>query len=267
MKKFHETWFKPNNTTMVIVGDINLKEISPKLEQLFKDWKAGEVPKKNIAEVAQKQESELFLVDRPGSQQSIIFAGFLAPPRANPDEEAIETMNAILGGDFTSRINMNLREDKHWSYGASSFIWGARAQRPYITYTSVQVDKTKEAIEEIEKELKGISSEKPPTETEFVKTQKNEILKLPGTWETMDGIRNSISEIVRYNLPLDYFKTYPEKIRTMTLDEVVRAARSTILPDKVVWVVVSDLSKIDESVKELGIQKVYHMDADGNILN
>ncbi|MCX8009617.1 MAG: insulinase family protein, partial [Ignavibacteria bacterium] len=124
--KFHQTWFKPNNATMVIVGDITLAEITPKLEKLFANWKQGEVPKKNISEVKHKEKSEIYILDRPGSLQSVILAGHIAPPSNNPDEIALQTMNTILGGSFTSRVNMNLREDKHWSYGASTFMYGAR---------------------------------------------------------------------------------------------------------------------------------------------
>ena len=263
---FHQTWFKPNNSTLVIVGDITLDKISPMLEKLFKKWKAGDVPKKNISEVAHKKEPELYILDRPGSQQSIIFAGHLAPPRANPKEEAIVTMNNILGGDFTSRINMNIREDKHWSYGAFSLIGGTCAQRPYLIYTPVQSDKTKESIQEIQKELKAIIDEKPPTEEEFIKTQNNQILQLPGSWETINDVRGSISEIVRYGLPDDYFDLYPAKIRNMKLEEVIDAAKSTIHPDQMVWVVVGDRSIIKPGLKELGIENVRLMDVDGNVL-
>ena len=134
VEKFHQTWFKANNATLVIVGGTTLAEITPKLEQLFKGWQKGEVPKKNVGQVAQQTKPVVYLMDRPGSQQSIIFAGHVAPPKANPDEIAIETMNNILGGTFTSRVNMNLREDKHWSYGAFTILFGARGQRPFIAY-------------------------------------------------------------------------------------------------------------------------------------
>ena len=110
-------------------------------------------------------------MDRPGSIQSIIFAGHVALPKANPDEIAIESMNTILGGMFTSRVNMNLREDKHWSYGAHTILVGARGQRPFLAYAPVQTDKTKESMIEIAKELRGILGEKPVTADELSKVQ------------------------------------------------------------------------------------------------
>ena len=136
-------------------------------------------------------------MDRPGSEQSIIFAGHLAPQKANPDEIAIETMNNVLGGVFSSRMNMNLREDKHWAYGAGTIVWGARGQRPFFAYAPVQGDKTKEALAEIAKELKGIASDKPVTAEELLKAQNSQTLELPGSWETIGGVGRSIADLVR----------------------------------------------------------------------
>ena len=265
LAEFHKTWFKPNNATLVITGDITLDEIKSRLEKLFKSWTPGDVPGKNIAAVADKSNSEVYLIDRPGSQQSIIIAGFLAAPRANPQEEAIQLMNNILGGDFTSRVNMNLREDKHWSYGASSMILPAKAQRMYFLYSSVQSDKTADAMQEVRKELQGIAGDKPPTEEEFVKTQSNVVRGLPGSWETIGQVAGSVEEIVQYNLPDDYYQQYPAKIANMTVQEVRQAAAQAVKPASLVWVVVGEKAKIDDSVKALGLPVTY-MDADGNRL-
>ncbi len=167
--RFHRTWFKPNHATLVVVGDISLAEIQPKLARLFGRWPAGDVPQKNVSAVADlprplvyildrpgSEQSIIFVLDRPGSEQSIIFAADLAPPKANPHEYAIEAMTSLLGGQFTSRVNMNLREAKHWSYGAFTLVWDARGQRPFIAYAPVQTDKTKESMIEVDRELRGI---------------------------------------------------------------------------------------------------------------
>jgi zinc protease len=263
--RFHNSWFKPNNATMIVVGDITLAEIKPELEQLFKNWVTGDVPKKNIGTVEQKPGQEIYILDRPGSQQSVIFGGHLTVLRANPQEEAINMLNMILGGNFTSRINMNLREDKHWTYGARSFIWDTASQRPFIAYTSVQSDKTKESIQEIAREMSTIISTAPPTEQEFTKVQGNELLSLPGTWETMNDIMGSIFDIVRFGLEDDYYNTYPEKIRNMALADVTQSAKTLLDPDHVVWVVVGDRSQIEKPIRELGIPTIHFMDADGNL--
>jgi zinc protease len=264
VKKFHETWFKPNNATLIIVGDTTLSEIRPKLEKLFGAWKSGDVPKKNIGKVAQQSKSAVYLIDRPDSLQSVIFAGHVAPPRSNPDEIAIETMNSVLGGTFTSRVNMNLRENKHWSYGAFTLLWPAQGQRPFIAYAPVQTDKTKESLVELDKELRGILGERPVAEKELGTAQKNQTLKLPGTWETDDAVANSISEIVTYGLSDDYFTTYPSKVRSLSLSDMAKAAKEVVHPDQLVWVVVGDRAKIEPGIRQLGWGEVQFLDADGN---
>ncbi len=124
--KFHRTWFMPNNATLVVVGDTTMAEIRPKIEKLFKDWKGGKVPEKNIAAVTLPAKPRVYIMDKPGAPQSVVVGGHTAPPSGDPDAIAIETMNTILGGDFVSRINMNIREEKHWSYGAQSILLPAR---------------------------------------------------------------------------------------------------------------------------------------------
>ena len=266
LASFHKTWFKPNNATLVVTGDITLEEIKPRLEKLFRNWKRGDAPKKNIATVADKTKPEVYIVDRPGSQHSILFAGFLTLPRANEQEEAIRLMNNILGGDFTSRINMNLREDKHWSYGAHSEIWEAKGQRVYLVYSSVQCDKTADSMREVQKELQWIAGEKPPTAEEFAKTQADVVLGLPGSWETIGRVADSVGEIVQYNLPDTYYKDYPARIKGLQTEAVQDAARRVIKPNSLVWVIVGDKVKIEASIKALGLGDIKYIDADGNPL-
>jgi zinc protease len=265
LRKFYEAWMKPNNATLIVVGDTILGELAPRLDKLFQNWKRAEVPKKNIAKLAQSAAKPgVYLIDRPGSIQSIIFAGELAPPKNNPQEIAIETMNNILGGTFTSRINMNLREDKHWSYGSHSMISGARAQRPFIVMAPVQTDKTKEALVEVTQELSGVLKDKPITPEELKKAQVNQTLRLPGAWETAGSIANSISQIVRFDLPEDYFQTYPNKVRALTQEQLTAAARTVVQPDKLIWVVVGDRAKIESGIRELKLGDLHLLDADGN---
>jgi len=264
VEKFHQTWFKANNATLVIVGGTTLAEITPKLEQLFKGWQKGEVPKKNVGQVAQQTKPLVYLMDRPGSLQSIIFAGHVAPPKANPDEIAIETMNNILGGTFTSRVNMNLREDKHWSYGAFTILFSARGQRPFIAYAPVQTDKTKESAVELGKELREVLSTRPITDEETTKAVSNQTLELPGSWETMNAVGASIADIVRYGLPDNYYQTYAEKVRQLKTPQLSAAAQKVLVPDKLVWVIVGDRSKIEAGIRELDLGEIHLIDSDGN---
>jgi zinc protease len=264
LRKFYSTWFKPNNATLVIVGDTTLGEVVPRLNKLLGSWPRGEVPKKNIAALDRSAAKPgVYIIDRPGSLQSIIIAGELAPPKNNSDETAIETMNNILGGTFTSRINMNLREDKHWSYGARAHLTGARAQRPWLVMAPVQTDKTKESLVEIMKELKGVLGDKPVTTDELKKAQVNQTLRLPGAWETAGHVAASMSEIVRFGLPDNHFQTYPDKVRALRLDDLQNAARKVIHPDRLIWVVVGDRAKIESGIRDLKLGEVQLLDADG----
>jgi zinc protease len=173
-------------------------------------------------------------------------------------------MNNVLGGTFTSRVNMNLREDKHWSYGAFTFIWAARGQRPFIAYAPVQTDKTSESLIELDKELRAIVGKQPITDAELSKAQQNQTLQLPGTWETIGAVGESISEIVTFGLPDDYFTTYPEKVRALSINELAKAAEKVVNPDQLLWVVVGDRAKIEPGLRQLGWGEIQLLDPDGN---
>jgi zinc protease len=263
-QKFHQTWFKPNNSTLIVVGDTTLQEMMPKLEKLLGKWRRGDVPRKNLAAVEHRKKTSVYLIDRPGSIQSVILAGHIAPPRSNPDEIAIETMNTVLGGAFTARVNMNLREGKHWSYGAWTFMYGARGQRPFIAYAPVQTDKTRESLVELNKEFRGVRGEQPITRDELKKAQDFQTRALPGSWETISAVAGSIGEIVRFDLPDDYYATYPKKVHSLAISDLARAANDVVRPDNLVWVIVGDRAKIEAGIRDLGWADIQLLDADGN---
>ena len=264
--KFHSTWFKPNNATLVVVGDTTLAEIQPKLEKLFASWKGGDVPKKNISTVNGPDKPAVYIIDKPGAIQSIILAGSVAPPTANPDEIAIQTMNTVLGGAFISRLNMNLRENKHWSYGAGSFLPGARGQRPFLAYAPVQTDKTKESVVEVQKELKSITADHVVTADEMAMAKSNLTLQLPGSWETSDAVAGEIGSIVQFGLPFDYYQTYAGKVKALALTDINKAAVTVVKPNNVVWVIVGDRAKIEQGIRDLNLGEVKFLDADGNVV-
>ncbi|MFI5106698.1 MAG: M16 family metallopeptidase, partial [Terriglobales bacterium] len=188
LAKWHDAWFKPNNATLLVVGDTTLAEIKPKLEKLFAGWKPGDVPKKDLTQVPQPEKNIVYLIDRPGSGQSLIFGAQLAPPRNDPDALPLELVNDIFGGNFSSRINMNLREDKHWSDGVRSCLPSARGQRPYLSLSPVETGKTKESMVELVKEYKDVTGGKPITEKELKDEQGNATLGLPGSFETVQQL-------------------------------------------------------------------------------
>jgi zinc protease len=264
--KFHQAWYHPNNATLVVVGDTTLGELKPKLEKLFANWKTGQIPKKNVGSVSLAAKSAVYLMDKPGALQSVIIAGSIAPPEANPKEIAIEAMNGGLGGMFGSRLNMNLREDKHWSYGARTLLWSARAQRPFIALAPVQTDKTKESLVEMNKEFRGILGDHPVTPDELAKIQANETLKLPGSRETQTEVGQSIIDLVQFGLPDDYYETYAGKVRALKVSDVEDAAKTVVHPDNLIWVIVGDRAKIEAGVKELNLGEIRFLSPDGKPL-
>jgi zinc protease len=262
--KFHETWFKPNNATLLVVGDTSLTELKPKLEKLLASWKPGDVPQRTVPHVAEPAKDVVYLIDRPGSGQSVIFGAQLAPPQNDPDALALQLVNDIFGGKFSSRINMNLREDKHWSYGVRSVLPAAKGQRPYISISAVQTDKTKESMVELVKEYNNVVGSKPITEEELRDEQTNATLALPGSFETVQQLSGAYSNILQYGLPEDYYNTFTQKALALTPDSANEIAKKYILPDHLIWVVVGDMSKVESGVRELNLGEVHKIDADGN---
>ena len=165
------------------------------------------MPAKNLAEVPAQPETVVYLIDRPDSAQSIIFAGQVAPPKGDPANLRIEAMNDMLGGGFTSRINLNLREDKGWSYGARAILLDAAGQRPYYVFAPVQTDRTAESMAEIRQRDSGHPQRRQQAATadELAKVTDQNTLTLPGRWETNGAVMASIIEMTRFNLPDDYW--------------------------------------------------------------
>jgi zinc protease len=264
--KYHETWFKPNNATLIVVGDTTLAEIRPKLEALFARWSPGDVPRKEMPEVALPERARVYLVDRPGSEQTTIIAGLLLPKKNAADDIAVDALNDLLGGAFTSRINMNLREDKAWSYGADTIVADTGAQRPFLALAPVQADKTAESIREIKKELDDILGARAATEQEVATSKRRSTLSLPGRWETSRAVLRDIAELVRFGLPDDYWSRYAELVGNLDVDEVNAAARRLLAPDKLTWVVIGDLGVIEDEVRALGLGEVRIVNVDGGDL-
>lgn len=264
--KFYTDWLRPNNATLIAVGDIEMEVLKNKLENRLGDWKNGDVPNKNLVASSVAKSNTLYLIDKPESQQSIILASYLIEPYGKLDEIARQSVVKVFGGGFISRLNMNLREDKHWSYGAFSLIRNAKGQRPFFAYSPVQTDKTKESIQEIRKEFNLITGDQPITSEEFDRNKENTVLQLPGRWETNNAISSSIEEIYKYNLSEDYFKTYDQSVRNLTLGDVHKTSNQLMQPDNLTWFVVGDKEKILPGLKELGFDEIIEIDADGNYI-
>jgi zinc protease len=255
-ESFHAAWYKPNNATLIVVGDTTLAEIKPKLEKLFASWLAGPVPEKNLKLVPPPSKSAIYLVDKPGALHSVVIAGTIAAPPKPGDEIALETMNNVFGGTFGARLNMNLREDKHWSYGAGSVLYGARAQRPFLAYASVQGDKTAESVAEILSEMKGMLGARPIQQEELEKTKQQQIFELPGSHETMNSIGGLYSDLLQMGLPLNFYDHYVSHVNALTIPDLEAAARTIIHPEKTVWMVVADRSQVEADLRKLGVGEI-----------
>ena len=265
---FHQEWYRPRNATLVVAGDVPLDTLKPMLEERFGGWAGkGELPSLEIGEAPAAAGRTVYVVDKPGALQSVILAGLPAPPTNNPDEIAIEAMNSILGGSFTSRINMNLREDKHWAYGARSILIDAVGPRLFMAYAPVQTDKTKESMVELDRELRDILGSRPPRAEELSKAQQNRTLRLPGQYETKRAVLGALVQILKHELPEDHFETYAGRMRALRLEDVEAAARRVVRPDSVVWVVVGDLAEIEAGVRELGFADVRRLSPEGQVLD
>ena len=261
---FVQAWFKPNNATLIVVGNTDLDTLVPMLEEQFADWSAGDIPVKNVSDVAHQQEPKIYLIDRPDSLQSVIYAGHIAPAVEDETEIAIGTMNNILGGAFTSRINMNLREDKGWSYGSRTIMIPTNSQRPFFVQAPVQTDRTADSMQEVINELRGFIDDSPPTREEVQKAQDSQSLRLAGRWETNNSVSGSLREIVRFGYEDDYFDRYADRVRSLNIEDVAEAARGVVRPENMVWLVVGDRSRVEAEIEELGIADIEILDADGS---
>ncbi len=266
MQAFMRDYIRPDNMKILVAGDTTLEAIIPQLEKAFGDWKAPAtpVPAKNLAHVDYPAAPSVYLVNRPGAQQTVIIAGLVAPSTKAKNNLEIETMNGAFGGTFTSRLNMNLREDKHWAYGAGSFLTSAIGQRPFMMYAPVQTDKTAPSVTEMLTEARAVVGDKPVTDQEIRKIKDNDIRKLPGQYETAQAVLNAITGIVKFDRPDDYVQTLKGRIEAQTHAGVNAAAREVVHPDKLTWVIVGDLAKIEQPVRALKLGEVHVIDADGN---
>ncbi|MDQ3038201.1 MAG: insulinase family protein, partial [Pseudomonadota bacterium] len=266
---FQNRAIQPKGATLVVVGDTTLADIVPVLNRHFGDWKAtgAAAIATKIPDVARRTSSRVFLIDQPGAVQANIFAAKLVPSSTDTTATVFDMANMVIGGDFTSRLNMNLREDKHWSYGARAGAGGAVGQRIWRVSAPVQIDKTAESMAEIKRELDAYASGKRgATADELQRMQKILTLSLPGAYETAASVMGTIASNVLYARPDDYVFQRKAEIEGMTTAQVDAAAK-TIDPNALTWIVVGDVSKIEQPIRALNLGAVQVIDADGKVKN
>ncbi len=262
---FHRDWLQPGKARITIVGDATLAQILPLLEKRLGDWKApAHAPSlAAVPKVANPAKPRVFLIDQPGAIQSNVYAAQLVPPTGDAGTIDFDFANGVLGGQFSARLNMNLREDKHWAYGSYSGARNALGQRPWWASAAVQSDRTADSMKEMHSEISRFATgAKPATAEEIAKIRAANTLELPGAYETASAVLNQIASNQRYGRPDDYIVQYKARNEAIGPADVAKAA-ATLSPDALTWVVVGDLSKVGESVRALGLGEAAELDADG----
>ena len=263
LARWHAQWFKPGSAHVIVVGDTTMQKVLPALEEAFGAWASGKAPAKNIGSVARTAGGRVYLIDKPDAPQSTIVAAHVSEPGGQAEEHAIEMVLRNFGGMATSRLNRNLRLDKHWSYGTQGFIGDSRGQRPFIVIAPVQTDKTKESMQEVAKEIRGLAGERLLAGEEFASIMRNMTLRLPARFETLDALEGAAVRMINYGLPADYWSRYAADVRSLTEAQLNGAAKKFVRPGEVIWIVVGDLRKVEKGIRELGFGEVIRLNADG----
>ena len=248
----------PNDATFIVTGDISLADATELLNKKFSNWKSPDkaIVQVDLFNVNDQASPRVFLIDKPGAIQSYILAAQLLPPTNSDDDILIDYMNYAIAGSFTSRLNMNLREDKSWSYGVRTSTGYSQGQRLMRMTAPVQTDKTAPAIIEILREYNEYINSSPINEEELSKIKNARTLRLPGQYETLGALLGGIEDIVKYNRDFDYLDTIADKRNSIKLEDVQSATTKYLDTNKWTWVIVGDLNEIENPVRDLNIGPV-----------
>src|SRR5687767_3271554 len=261
IRRFYDTYFRPNNATLLVVGDVRPDDIERRVRALFSGWERRPVPPANYGQPPAAKGTTVYLVDKPGAAQSSFRIGGIGVARNTEDYFPLTVMNTVLGGSFTSRLNNNLRETKGYTYGANSVFGMRRSPGPFTASAEVVAAKTDSALIEFMKELRTIRDTVPFEELE--KSKRYLQLQLPGRFETTGGIAGQLSGLVTYDVPLSFFNSYTQRIGAVTQADVQRVAQKYIDPDRLAIVIVGDRKSIEPTLKATGIGTVTVVDIAG----
>ncbi|KRD80409.1 pitrilysin family protein [Lysobacter sp. Root983] len=261
LQAWHARWFVPGNATLIVAGDVTLDALKPELERAFGNWQGGAAPSKRLSAPSSPGRGKVVLIDRPDAPQSVILAAHLGPTGAGDDDLALETVMRNFGGMATSRLNRNLRLEKHWSYGTSGGVSGARGPRAFTVIAPVQTDKTKESMVEVLKEIRGVAGARPLVGEEYDSIMRSQVARLPGRFETLDSLVAAATDVANTGRAPEYYYDYAQRLRALDADALARAGK-TVKPDELVWIVVGDLKKIEAGVRELNYGEVVKAQAE-----
>ncbi len=252
---FHAQSYRPSNATLIVVGDVTAAGVLPLLESAFGEWQADDGPARAAVPTAPRQRArQVTIVDMPGAEQSQIRVGTIGVARATPDYFALQVLNTVLGGSFTSRLNQNLRETHGYAYGANSRFDMRLSPGPFAAAAGVQTDKTAESLTEIFKELDAILE--PIGDEELAKAKNYLSLRFPGDFETIGDLAANLEQLAIYELPEAYYAGYTAAIRGVTAAMVRRAAAAHIEPGRLAVLVVGDRARIEPGIRALNLGEV-----------
>ena len=253
LHSFYNGAFRPDNAALLAVGDITADRLIPLAESAFGGWKAagGTAPAAALPTVDQPAAREVDLIDKPGAPQTQIRIGWIGVPRSTPDYFPLVVLNTVLGGSFSSRLNMNLREKHGYTYGASSSFNMRAAAGPFAAGAGLQTDKTGEALKEFFNELNAIG--KPVPADELARAKNFVALRYPNGFETTGDVSRRLEDAIIYKLPDDYFSKYVQNIQAVTPAEVQRVAQKYIQPSRFLVTVVGDRQQIEPQIRPLNL--------------
>ena len=265
VRRFYQTYYRPNNATLIVVGDVTPADVERRARALFGGWQRGAVPQMRYpAAPAAAPKPTIYLVDKPGAPQSSIRIGEVGVARSTPDYFALMVMNTILGGSFSSRLNQNLREKRGFTYGAGSGFAMRRQPGPFVARAEVTGTKTDSSLIEFMSELRGISD--TVSSAELGRAKRYLELQLPGDFETTGSIASQLVPVVVYGLPLDFYSSYVQQIEKVTQADVQRVARQYLDPSKMAIVVVGDRASIEAGIRALNLGEVTLRDVNGAVI-
>ena len=262
---FQKAYFQPGRAIITVVGDTSPAKAKAAVEKGLTAWtKAGDKPSFEYAKLPELQLAKIYLVDKPGAAQSVFNIGLPGPPRNTPDYFALQVLNTILGGQFQSRLNANIREQKGYSYGVNSSFSYGKGPGAFRAGGSIFSGKTDAALIEFMKELKGIVGEKPITDEE-IKTAKDALVQgLPQRFASVSAISNAITSLVVQGLPDDYYQTYAKNVSAVTKEDLLRVAKQYIDLNHLAIVIVGDRASVEAPLKATGIAPITLIDLEGN---
>jgi zinc protease len=261
MEAFWKQNFVPNNSALVVAGDISMPELRAAAEKAFGAWPRG-TPAQPALGAPTTTKARVVIVDKPGSPQTQVRVASIGAARSSPDFRPMQVMNLALGGLFSSRINMNLREAHGYTYGASSGFAFRRAPGPFQVASGIRTDVTAPAIDEIFKELRGMV-EKPVGQEELSKAKDALANSLPGAFESSANAVGNFSNVFIYNLGLDYYTKYAAQVNAVTTDQTLAMAKKYLVPDNMVVIAVGDRAKIEPELKKLNLGSIEIRDTEG----